>query len=169
MNTEIKPVVNLQMLFRVPVDRVFEAFVNPDITTRFWFTHSSGPLEAGRDITWQWRRFGVSTRVHVLELEKNRRIVMEWGDDGKRSTVVWTFVSRSDGTSLIEIANLGFVGTTEEVVVEAIDTSSGFSLVLANAKALLEHGINLNLIDDRFPDGHEETAAFPPSPAEPNP
>lgn len=154
MNTEIKPVVKLQMLFRVPVERVFEAFVDPDITTRFWFTHGSGRLTAGQDVIWEWRMYGVSTRVHVRELEENRRIAMEWGDDGKRSTVEWTFEVRPNGTSLVDVTNHGFTGTTNEVVSEAIDSSSGFSLVLANAKAWLEHGIDLKLIHDRFPDGH---------------
>lgn len=152
----IKPVIKLQMLFRVPVERVFDAFVNPRVTTRFWFTHSSGPLESGRDIVWEWRMYGAATRVHVHELEPNRRIVMEWGNEAKRSTVEWNFESRPNGTTLVDLENSGFVGTAEEVVAEAVDASSGFSLVLANAKAFLEHGIKLNLIDDRFPDGHVE-------------
>jgi uncharacterized protein YndB with AHSA1/START domain len=157
MSLEMEPTVQLQMLFRVPVERVFEAFVNPEITTRFWFTHSSGRLEAGRDVVWEWRMYGVSTRVHVNELEQNRSIVMEWGDEGKRSTIDWKFESRPDGFTLVEVVNFGFSGTAEEVVNEAIDTSSGFSLVLSNAKALLEYGIDLNLIYDRFPDGHVAT------------
>lgn len=36
------------MLIRRPVETVFEAFVNLEITTRFWFTKSSGPLESGK-------------------------------------------------------------------------------------------------------------------------
>ena len=32
------------MLIRRPVADVFEAFINPDITTKFWFTKSSGRL-----------------------------------------------------------------------------------------------------------------------------
>jgi uncharacterized protein YndB with AHSA1/START domain len=40
------------MLIRRPVAGVFEAFVNPDITTRFWFTKSSGRLEAGKRVQW---------------------------------------------------------------------------------------------------------------------
>ena len=31
--------------------------------------------------------------------------------------------------------------------------TEGFSFVLAGAKALLEHGLQLNLVPDRFPDG----------------
>jgi uncharacterized protein YndB with AHSA1/START domain len=42
------------MLIRKPVAEVFEAFVNPDITTKFWFTKSSGRLEAGKQVQWEW-------------------------------------------------------------------------------------------------------------------
>jgi len=40
-------------------------------------------------------------------------------------------------------------------VKQAIDSSQGFALVLAGLKALLEHGIRLNLVSDRFPKGIE--------------
>lgn len=103
--------------------------------------------------------YGASTRVHVLQLEQNRKIVMEWGDEGKRAIVEWTFESRPDGTCVIDITKYGFAGAADEVTAEAIDSSSGFSLVLANAKAYLEHGINLNLIHDRFPDAHVAAAS----------
>jgi uncharacterized protein YndB with AHSA1/START domain len=43
------------MLIRRPVSDVFEAFVNPDITTKFWFTQSSGRLEAGKQVQWDWK------------------------------------------------------------------------------------------------------------------
>jgi len=35
------------MLLRKPVAEVFEAFVNPDIATKFWFTKSSGEQTSG--------------------------------------------------------------------------------------------------------------------------
>jgi hypothetical protein len=44
-NLQLKqvPITN-GMLVRKPVADVFEAFVKPDITTKFWFTKSSGRL-----------------------------------------------------------------------------------------------------------------------------
>jgi hypothetical protein len=42
------PIAKTGMLIRRPAADVFEAFVNPDITTKFWFTKSSGRLEAGK-------------------------------------------------------------------------------------------------------------------------
>jgi uncharacterized protein YndB with AHSA1/START domain len=45
-----------EMLIRKPVAEVFEAFVNPDITSKFWFTGSSGRLAAGKQVQWDWER-----------------------------------------------------------------------------------------------------------------
>jgi uncharacterized protein YndB with AHSA1/START domain len=41
------PVARAEMLICKPVKKVFEAFLNPEITTKFWFTKGSGKLEAG--------------------------------------------------------------------------------------------------------------------------
>jgi hypothetical protein len=55
-NLQLKqvPIAKTAMLIRKPAAEVFEAFVNPDITTRFWFTKSSGRLEAGKQVQWDW-------------------------------------------------------------------------------------------------------------------
>ena len=50
--TEESPIVRVQMRIRRPVREVFAAFVDPAITTRFWFTKSSGPLVQGAEVTW---------------------------------------------------------------------------------------------------------------------
>lgn len=154
MRGDEQPSVQIQMLFRVPVERAFEAFVDPAITTRFWFTHSDGRLEPGKCVRWEWRMFGVSTQVNVLAVEKNRRILIEWGDAEQRSNVEWIFTPRTPDTTLVDVTNSGFTGSPEEVIAQVIDSTGGFNLVLAGAKALLEHGIELNLIGDRFPAGH---------------
>lgn len=48
------PITKTAMLIRRPVAEVFEAFVNPVMTTKFWFTQSSGRLEAGKQVEWAW-------------------------------------------------------------------------------------------------------------------
>ncbi|MHC2066014.1 SRPBCC domain-containing protein [Bremerella sp. T1] len=96
------------MLFHVPVPRVFQAFVDPAITTRFWFSHSSGPLKVGEDVQWEWRMFGVSTRVHVQEMEPDRRILMEWGTKGNEplSTGNSSSVTRINAWSTLRTLDL---------------------------------------------------------------
>ena len=145
------PVARAELLIRKPVEEVFEAFVNPDITTKFWFTHSTGRLCEAQRVTWEWRMFGFRSDVKVLELEQDRRILMDWGKPGKATRVEWTFLSR-DGATTVAVNHRGFDGDRAQQVAAAIDATEGFTLVLAGAKAWLEHGLRLNLVVDRHPD-----------------
>ena len=56
-------IVEAQMLIRKPAAEVFQAFIDPEITKHFWFTRSSGSLEEGKTITWEWEMYEVSTQV----------------------------------------------------------------------------------------------------------
>ena len=141
------------MLIRKPVSEVFAAFVDPAITARFWFTSGSGPLETGKTVQWDWAMYGFSIPVTVLEIEPDRRIRIKWMTDGAPTTVEWTFTARPDQTTFVSIENSGFQGDGDSVVAQAIGSTEGFAFVLAGCKALLEHGIALNLVRDRFPDG----------------
>jgi len=145
------PVAKAEMLIRKPVAEVFEALVNPAITSKFWFTSGSGRLEAGRQVRWEWEMYGHSVLVNVKALEENRRILIEWGGDDSPTTVEWLFTSRPDNTTFVSITNAGFGGDGDAVLKQALDSTEGFTLVLAGLKAFLEHGISLNLVADRFP------------------
>ncbi len=154
MTLSTAPSVNVQMLIRAPAAKVFEAFVNPDITTKFWFTRSDGPLEVGKPNRFYFDMYGVSGPVEVIAVDQNKRIVIEWGEALHKSTVEWTFEARPDDTTLVKISNAGFAGNGDELVAQAIDSMGGFAMLLAGAKAWLEHGIQLNLTGDSYPDGH---------------
>jgi uncharacterized protein YndB with AHSA1/START domain len=145
------PTVTAQMLIRRPVAEVFEAFIDPEITTKFWFTKSSGRLEPGKEIRWDWEMFGVGGDINVKAIEQDRRILIEWDDPP--CPVEWQFESRGEQATLVRISNWGFRGSDDEVVAQAIDSKGGFTMVLAGLKAWLEHGIVLNLVPDQFPDG----------------
>jgi uncharacterized protein YndB with AHSA1/START domain len=148
-----QPIANAAMLIRKPVAEVFEAFVNPDITTKFWFTKGSGRLEAGKQVTWEWEMYGFSIQVEVKAVEKNSRILIEWPGQRGPTTVEWIFTPRLDGATFVDVTNKGFHGDEDQVVQEALDSTGGFTWVLAGAKAWLEHGVQLNLVRDRFPEG----------------
>jgi uncharacterized protein YndB with AHSA1/START domain len=147
-------VAKAEMLIRRPVSEVFEAFVDPAITSKFWFTGGSDKLAPGRRVRWDWKMYGFSVQADVKAFEENRRIVVDWstGDEAP-TTIEWRFTSRPDGTTFVSITNGGFAGTTEEIAKQAINSAEGFAFVLAGAKAYLEHGISLDLVRDRHPDG----------------
>ena len=150
------PVAKTGMLIRRPVADVFEAFVNPEFTTKFWFTKSSGRLEAGKQAQWDWEMYGISIPVTTKVVEPNQRLVIEWPGQHGPTTVEWTFAPQPDGTTFVRITNSGFQGDGDQLVQQATDSTQGFSLVLAGLKALLEHNVRLNLVADRYPKGIEE-------------
>jgi uncharacterized protein YndB with AHSA1/START domain len=142
------PIVKAEMLIRKPVSEVFNAFVDPAVTTKFWFTKSSGELEAGKRVRWEWEMYGVGDDIDVKAIEPNTRIAFEWSFP-KSNHVAMTFTPHAKGTTL-SIVNSGLRG--DDVIAEALDLTQGWNLVLAAAKAWLEHGINLNLVADKAPD-----------------
>jgi len=147
------PIAKTGMLIRRPVVEVFDAFVDPEITTKFWFTKSTGKLKPGSQVEWTWEMYDHSVPVMVKEIEPNKRIVVEWGNYKSSTTVEWTFKPLGESQTFVEITNSGFQGSPDELLAQVSDSTGGFSLVLAGLKALLEHDIQLNLVRDRFPEG----------------
>jgi len=149
-----EPIARAEMLIRKPSAVVFNAFVDPAITSKFWFTRSSGRVEEGADLIWYWDMYGASAKVAVKVIEQDRRILIEWP-----TPVEWLFTRQTDNTTFVSITASGFTGTDDAKVAQAIDSMGGFSLVLAGCKAYLEHGIILNLIADHNPEAHTKSGA----------
>lgn len=145
------PVAKAEMLIRKPVSEVYEAFIDPTITTQFWFTKGSGRLEAGKSVRWDWEMYGASASVEVIELEPNQRIVIDWG-----TFVEFSFTPQSETETFVTITDTGFQGDADEIVGQAIGSTEGFTIVLCGLKAWLEHGIRLNLVADKAPYAHIE-------------
>ncbi len=151
-----EPIARAEMLIRKPVAEVFEAFINPQITTKFWFTRSGGRIEAGKPVVWFWEMYNISVQVNVREVEKNKRILIDWGNYDSPTTVEWIFTPYGDDATYVSITNSGFKGDGDKLISDMLDSKGGFTWVLAGAKAWLEHNINLNLIADAFPKGLKE-------------
>jgi uncharacterized protein YndB with AHSA1/START domain len=149
------PSVKTGMLIRRPSEEVFQAFVDPAITTRFWFTKSSGKMVPGAVIKWDWEMYGVSAEVSVIEVENNIRILMKWDSQEEPTTVDFRFISWRDNTTYVQVTETGFRGTGDEVVDRAIDSAEGFTMMLCALKAFLEHGVVLTVVGDKAPAGLE--------------
>ena len=108
-------VAKTDMLIRQPVEQVFAAFVDPAVTSKFWFSSASGPLEQGTTVRWEWAMYGASAQVLVKALEPNRRIVIEWPGRGTTNTVEWTFANRGDLGTLVSIRESGIDAAGSEL------------------------------------------------------
>lgn len=148
MNTE-NHYAKAEMLIRKPIEEVFEAFIDPALTTKFWFTDSTGKLEEGKKVTWSWSMYHVSVPVNVKQIDPNKTILIEWGEGMHLSTVKWEFKKVSSTTTFLTITNYNFKGIGEDLLSQIRDSTGGFNLMVAALKAWLEHGIQLNLVADK--------------------
>jgi uncharacterized protein YndB with AHSA1/START domain len=141
------------MLIRKPAADVFNAFIDPAITSKFWFTGGDRKLEAGKQVHWEWKMYGFTIPVDVKAIEPNKRIEIEWPGYSGQTKVEWQFKARPDNTTYVTITERGFSGSPEEKAKQVADSTGGFTFVLAGLKAWLEHSVELNLVRDAFPDG----------------
>lgn len=125
------PIAKAEMLIRKPVGDVYEAFVNPAHTRKFWITKSTGRLEVGKRIRWVWEMYDVSTSADVKILAPGKCTLREWGVDENPTTVEWIFSPRTNDTTFVSIINSGFSGDGDKMVEEAMGSAVGFELVLA--------------------------------------
>ncbi|WDF58446.1 SRPBCC family protein [Flavobacterium sp. KACC 22758] len=153
MKTENNKYAKAEMLIRKPVSEVFQAFINPEITRKFWFTKGSGKLEENQKTEWTWEMYGFSLSVTTLVLQENKKIVIEWGNPDETTLVEWVFTPLDENETFVSITNSGFHGDSDKIIDQVRNSTEGFTLVLAGAKAYLEHQLQLNLVLDRFPKG----------------
>ena len=144
------------MLIRRPVSEVFTAFIDPAVTTKFWFTKSSGSLEVGKETRWEWEMYNASTLVTPKVIEPNKRIVIEWDGYTGRTTVEYRFAPLDENATFVSIAESGWAGSAHELIEYVSNSTQGFTWTLAGLKALLEHDVRLNLVADRFPKGPDQ-------------
>ena len=84
---------------------------------------------------------------------KEHRIYIEWdwdADSDNPSNVEWKFDDRAERGAYVSAVHSGFDMEAEDFIEQIVDSTGGFTLVLAAAKAYLEHGIELNIVADRF-------------------
>lgn len=148
-------VIETQMLIRKSVNIVFNAFVDPLITTLFWFNESSGYLEEGKTVQWYWHKYQASAVVKVLTIKENELIQIEWGEP--KTKVDFIFEKITTMQTYVKIRNYDIPLQDQALIDFVIDSTGGFTTVLDAAKIYLEHDIVVKLVEDKFPPFVEET------------
>ncbi len=93
--------------------------------------------------------YNISVPVLVRQIVPNKKIINEWQTPA--TTVEFNFKTLSSGDTYVTIRQFGFEKTGDELIAILKDSVGGFTTVLDGLKAYLEHGINLNLIADKYP------------------
>ena len=132
-----------------PVEEVFEAIVDPGTLSRYFTTGGAeGRIETGATVSWSFHDFPGAFPVEVVEVEKNKRIVLRWEADEKDPSakydtiVTMRFEALEDGRTLVSIGEEGWRETPAGLKA-SYGNCMGWSQMLCAMKAWVEYGINL--------------------------
>ncbi len=125
-----------------PVNEVFEAIVDPAKMTNYFISKSSGRMEEGRKIMWQFPEFDMEFPVRVGKIIKDRFISYNWDIDGIELLVEMTLTSRGNNSTLVTVTEKSR-NNDEEGIKWLKGNTEGWANFLACLKAYLEYGINL--------------------------
>ncbi|RJO72509.1 polyketide cyclase [Nocardia panacis] len=148
----IEPVtLDVGMLIRRPPHEVFEALADPAITTRYWFTGSTGRMDEGAKLTWTWDMYGASREIQVEKVEKNRLIRFTWNNYEVPTTVEFSCLPFENNTTYLRITETGYAGELSDRIIAVRDSTAGFAFMISGLKAVLERDIELGLVVDEHP------------------
>jgi uncharacterized protein YndB with AHSA1/START domain len=95
MTPDTQNFAKAEMLIRKPAEVVFNAIINPEVTTKFWFTGSSGRMDENKKIEWVWEMYQVSLLVIIQPIDPGKKIIMDWGRSGEMTRVEWSFKTKA--------------------------------------------------------------------------
>jgi uncharacterized protein YndB with AHSA1/START domain len=126
-----------------PPHEVFEAIVDPSKMSGYFISKSSGRMEAGKTLTWQFPEMDMEFPVNVLKVDKDKFISFSWTDpEGVTTTVDMTLTPKGENETFVSITE-GTRDNDEAGIKWLRGNTEGWANFLACMKAFLEYGINL--------------------------
>lgn len=125
-----------------PVDEVFEAIVNPTKMSNYFISKSSGKMEEGKQIMWQFPEFDKEFSIRVGKIEMDKYISYFWNIDETELLVEMTLIPKDSSSTIVIITEKG--RDNDEAGINWLKgNTEGWANFLACLKAYLEYGINL--------------------------
>ncbi len=141
MNKQLEVKAAIQVGKSVP--EVFETIVNPEKMKNYFISKSTGRMEEGKTVVWNFPEFEFDAPVRVGKIEKDRYISFYWeGAAGKELLVEITLASQPNGSTVVRITEKS-MENNEAGIAWLIGNTEGWANFLACMKAYLEYGINL--------------------------
>ncbi len=127
-----------------PAREVFEAIVDPGQMTNYFISKSSGRMEAGAHLMWEFPEFDGAYPVRVEAAEQDTLIRFYWDVDEVECEVEITLNPGSaPNSTVVRISEKGNFPDTESALKFVKSNTEGRANFLACLKAWTEYGINL--------------------------
>ena len=138
MDTQI--ITKLKIL--KPTNEVFEAIVDPEKMSNYWFSSGSARVEQGKTITWRYDEYNAEGVINVLEVDDNEKIVFSWGGENQETIVTITLEKLDELSSIIKVVESGLQENDPEIVNKMLGQKEGWVYMLTCLKGYLENGVN---------------------------
>ena len=126
-----------------PPHEVFEAIVDPAKMSNYFISKSTGRIEEGKTLTWQFPEFDMQFPVRIKKVEQDKFISYAWDDEEGGETIVEIALEpRPNNETLVRIKEKSKEANEAGIKWYGRNTE-GWANFLACLKAYLEYGINL--------------------------
>ncbi|MFT5753220.1 MAG: hypothetical protein ACI9FW_001908 [Flavobacterium sp.] len=141
MTTE-KLEIEVAMQIQKPVHLVFDAIINPDTMSYYFISKSTGIMEEGSELIWNFPEFELDYPVRVGKIIKDKYISFYWLVDEIELLVEMTLTEKENNSTLVTITE-----KSRDNDLEGLKWLSGNSFGWANfltcLKGYLEYRIKL--------------------------
>ncbi len=134
--------IKVAMQIQKPINEVFEAIINPEKMSNYFISKSTGTMEEGKSLVWNFPEFDFDCPIRVGKIEKYNYISYYWKMDEIELLVEMTLTTRENNSTLVSITEKS--RNNDEAGLKWLSGNSfGWSNFLACLKAYLEYNINL--------------------------
>ncbi len=128
-----------------PVHEVFEAIVDPSKMSNYFISKSSGRMEEGKNLIWNFPEFEMDFPVRIGKIEMDKYISYYWKDmeDSRELLVEMTLTAKGDNNTTVVTITEKSRENDEAGIRWLKGNTEGWANFLACLKAYLEYGINL--------------------------
>jgi len=134
--------IKAALQIRKPVNEVFEAIVDPIKMSNYFISKSSGRMEEGKQIKWQFPEFDMEFPIRIGKIESNKYVSFYWDMDGIELLVEMTLTPKENNSTVVTITEKSR-NNDEAGIKWLMGNTEGWANFLACLKAYLEYGINL--------------------------
>jgi uncharacterized protein YndB with AHSA1/START domain len=125
------------------VHEVFEAIADPAQMSNYFISKSTGRMEEGKTLIWQFPEFDMEFPVRIKKVEQDKFISYEWDDMDGSSTLVQMTLQSMNGNETFVTVTEGTKDNNEAGINWLRRNTEGWANFLACLKAWLEYGVHL--------------------------
>ncbi|WP_152268373.1 SRPBCC domain-containing protein [Agriterribacter humi] len=136
---EIKAAIEIQK----PATVIFEAITDPAQMSHYFISQSTGIMEEGKQLVWNFPEFDIDVPVRVGKIVQNQYLSFYWMSDNQQELLVEiSLTSRENNSTVVTVTEKG-MNNDETGINWLKGNTEGWANFLACLKAYLEYGINL--------------------------